>query len=106
MLKMLISAKLKGSWNYKLYFLKLDICLRTYQISSFYNSNEVYPAFTLRTVKQTPKKPTWIGVKLSYKQCTLSCQRLTLVVQKKKRKKRPNFFAPLDERPASFLHLR
>ena len=25
---------------------------------------------------------------------------------KKKRKKRPNFFAPLDERPASFLHLR
>ena len=39
--KMLTSAKLRGSWYYKVYFLKLHMCVLTYQISSFsHNSNE------------------------------------------------------------------
>ena len=66
---MLASAKLNRAWYWKVYFLKLHICvnLRTkFQVSSI-----ILP--TLPTSKRAPKKPTQIKVKPFIELCLLNC---------------------------------
>ena len=79
--KILTSAKLRGRWYYKVYFLKLNMCeyLRAkFEVSSMiltsfrqeggeeFNPPPIPPPHTYTlTSKRTPKKPTQIRVKVS-----------------------------------------
>ena len=52
---MLTSTKLRGSWYYKIYFLKLHMCVCTsHQISSFQVSSIILTSFILAYRKTNP----------------------------------------------------
>ena len=64
---MLTLSKLRVSWQYELYFLKMHICV--YLSIKFQLSSVILTSFTslplplpLLAIKQTPKKPIQIGV--------------------------------------------